>query len=231
MSDPFARPGPRIERVSHEGRDVWVKRAETLQGLHRVLKGDPRSGFEREKAALQSMQGRGLPVPDLVASGDGYFATEAVGENLLALMRREGQSSPAFHRALGAGAAALARLHGAGVSHGRPNLKDICWKNGDVRFIDFERASPSRNTAKGHATDLLLFVYNTMAETGGNSSEAEIAITAYRENDTAGIWPLAVARAKRMQALRYLVLLLPRRIRSKKDYATVWPFFEKFSKS
>lgn len=232
MPDPFAAgpDAPRIAKTTHEGREVWIKRPERLTGRMRWQKGDPAAAFDRERRAHQRLADLGLPVPRIVASTSDYIATEAAGPSLLTLMRRHGPDHPTFTTALTDAATALAAFHAAGVSHGRPNLKDICWQDGDVRFLDFERAHPSRDTIRGHTEDLLLFFYNAIAETRDTRPTIDKAADAYRNADTKGIWHRAQRRAGWLAPLRHLMALLPAKYRTKKDFAAVEPFFAFFAK-
>ena len=77
------------------------------------------------------------------------------------------------------------------MSHGRPSPKDICWDGARVTFLDFERYDSKRNTPRGHAIDLILFVFSGLSIAQGPCPEMDAAIAAYRARDPGGIWDRA----------------------------------------
>ncbi|WP_148085636.1 hypothetical protein [Palleronia sp. THAF1] len=130
----------------------------------RLQKGNPDKAFRTERSAHLRLSNRGLPVPRLLRHDDEAFVTADSGPNLQMLVRK-GRLQPAEqHDALLAAATGLGVLHAAGVSHGRPGLKDICWKDGRVTFVDFERALPRRDIPSGHAMDALVFFHSLLSE-------------------------------------------------------------------
>ncbi|CAN0593854.1 unnamed protein product, partial [Ectocarpus sp. 12 AP-2014] len=209
MSNPFT-PDPdlaakiasgsgRIESIEHQERTLWVKRPEKLHGKLRLYKGDPAKAFRAEQEAVQRFADKGLPIAPLVAVGDGFIAFEDAGEPLKNLLRFEDHTLEERIAMMEGAATALAAFHASGISHGRPNLKDILWQNGKARFIDFERASRARDTAKGHAEDVILFFFSAFAELDNSSVEIEAARKAYIAAGGAAFWDLAVARMARFK--------------------------------
>lgn len=191
-------PG-RVSRLEVDGRTFWVKQRETLDLRRRLQKGDPSKGFERERAALHRLAAIGAPVPPVVAEGEDFFALPDCGQPLNQILQHGVGTDAERIEVFRAAGTALSDLHRRGISHGRPNLKDICWQDGTITFIDLERYSEDRNTPKGHMQDLIMFVFNAHAVAGGPTAEVDAAIAAYRAHDTAGIWAAAEGWCRKMR--------------------------------
>lgn len=184
---------PRIERVERDGRILWIKRAERLSLRMRVQKGDPLAAFAEERAAHLHFLALGLPLPAIVEDGPDFMVTEDGGPTLRHLLWKENDG---FDTALGAAAAGLARFHGAGVTHGRPALKDICWKDGRVTFLDFERAG--RGTPD---LDLLVFLFSITADSHCDRRLFEHGRDAYLTAGDPAVWEAARTRVRRFRLL------------------------------
>ncbi|WP_169583491.1 BUD32 family EKC/KEOPS complex subunit [Rhodobacter capsulatus] len=211
------------------GQAGWVKRVEQVGLRLRLQKGDPRRLFEAERRAYLSLQDAHLPFPKVLAEGPDHFVLADAGPTLRSLLRASGSEAPEVRRALLAGATALARLHGAGYSHGRPNLCDICWKDGQITFIDLEKYRPRHNTPGGHVWDLLLFFFDLCAETGRIDAAVLAARDAYRAADTKGIWPAAVRRMRLLRPALTMVAWLTRPLRHKRDFRAIAPLMALFA--
>lgn len=224
----IASGSARVEKISHNGRDLWVKRPEVLHGKLRLYKGDPVRAFCAERDAFSTLAGKDLPIAKLVAAGDNFIVFEDAGISLKDLLRY--QDHPLADRiAMMEGAArALARLHLAGVSHGRPNLKDIMWQDGRARFIDLERASPSRNTAKGHAEDVILFFFSAFAELDDSAAEIEAARKAYIAAGAEPFWQLAVKRMGKLGWAYRISRLATPFLGGGRDFQAIKPTFAFF---
>lgn len=182
----------RISQLEHDGQTVWVKKREHLTLRLRLQKGNATAAFLAERDALHRLQTAGVPVPKIIAEGPDYFATADSGPSLkYLLMVQNGSAAGDFDAYLAAGRQ-LALMHQKHLSHGRPSLKDICWKNGRITFLDFERFHDKRNTPKGHMQDLVMMIFSAYAITGSNCPEIDALIKGYRENDPANIWQAAV---------------------------------------
>jgi len=176
-----------VQKVAHRGQFVWVKRRETLSALRRLQKGNAATGFEAERRALHEWHRLHAPAPAILAEGDDFIALQDSGTPLSVLLGQPGDHLPAFQCA----GRSLAALHTRQISHGRPSLKDICWDGTQITFIDLERYAVARNTPKGHAMDVVMFVFNGLAVGRGITPEMQGAIDSYRANDPGGIWHLA----------------------------------------
>lgn len=220
----------RVGQVEVDGRPGWRKEVETLRLSLRLRKGDPRKGFEREKATYLSLQGKGLPVPELLDVGEDFFVTADAGINLNRIRKANLETPEVFHKALADGAAALARLHNGGFCHGRPALKDICWQDGTITFIDLDNARPGDMDGRGYARDLLIFLFTAISETGGVGPEISAAARAYQEADTQGVWALAVARAKRLNRWRWALWPVVKLLNGKREFRAILPFLDFMTK-
>jgi tRNA A-37 threonylcarbamoyl transferase component Bud32 len=199
-----AQTTERIERLEHQGQFVWVKREERLSLRMRLQKGAAASAFERERAALRRLSRLGVPAPPILAEGPDFFVIPDSGISLQTMVREnlgaEGERRAAFVAA----AQGLAQLHARHVSHGHPRLKDICWKDGRITFIDFERFSDQLNKPRGHARDLATFVFSAIAEAGGPTADLDAARDAYRAADGQGIWDVARDLVRSLRFIEWL---------------------------
>jgi len=211
LLDRAAATTRRIERLAHQGQFVWVKREEQLSLRMRLQKGPGASAFERERQALHRLMDLDVPAPPILAEGPDFFVIPDSGIPLQEMVRKDlgadGERSTAFAEA----ARALAGLHALGVSHGHPRLKDICWKDGRITFIDFERFSDKLNTPYGHARDVATFVFSAIAEAGRATPELDRAREAYRAADPGRIWEGAQDLVRRLRFMDWLTWPLQHR--------------------
>lgn len=214
----------RIERTVVSGQPGWIKRVEEVGLRLRLQKGDPRRLFEAERRAYRSLQQAHLPFPKVLAEGPDHFVLADAGPTVRSLLRAAGPEAPEVRAALVAAATTLARLHAAGYSHGRPNLCDICWKDGQITFIDLEKYRPRLNSRSGHVWDLLIFFFDLCAETGRVDAAVLAARDAYRAADTKGIWDAAAARMRALHPLWALAIRMTRPLRHKRDFRALRPF-------
>ena len=124
----------------------------------------------------------------VVSEGPDYFAITDSGPTLKQLLQGLHGPSIAHLAAYKAAGKQLALLHKQRLSHGRPSVKDICWQDGRITFLDFERFHDKRNTPKGHMQDLVMMVFSAYAVMGRDCPEIDALITGYRGHDPAEIW-------------------------------------------
>jgi tRNA A-37 threonylcarbamoyl transferase component Bud32 len=196
----------RVSKLEHQGQYFWVKRKEEKMSLRfRLQKGSAARKFDQERAALHRLAEVQAHVPVIVAEEPNLVVLPDYGHSLEAIfLGRNGESAAQKERALADGAAALASLHAQNVTHGRPYLRDICWKDGQATFIDFEYYRESQNSTYGHARDVVIFFSNGLAVAGKPSRELEIARDVYRESDPNGIWDHAQVLVRRMRWMNWL---------------------------
>jgi hypothetical protein len=211
----------RIARTLQDGRAYWIKRQEALNGLMRIQKGNPEKAFAREIKALRELGGRGLPVPELVAQGAGFLVVPDCGPSLNLVLRDKDVPAAEKLRAMTAAGAALARLHGAGVAHGRPSIRDFCWQNGEITLIDWERYRPGPASRSRLRLDALIFVFNIYALTRSDTPEAEAAIDAYRAGAPAGLWDDAARLCRRLRWVDLLTRVQQRRDAGRGEFRAI----------
>lgn len=215
-------PGPRVERIEDNGRVFWIKRPEVLSLRMRLQKGDPVRAFAEEVAAHVAFAEQGLPVAPVVLATEAVLVTEDCGPQLKHLARA---GAAGFPDGLAAAAKALAEMHLAGHAHGRPSLKDICWRDGRIAFLDLERAGRTKNLARAQSFDVLVLIFSTAVETGGNLSAMTLARDAYRDAGGAETLERAQTRARRFAPLAWLLRPIFRALRGNREFDAVAPFF------
>ncbi len=181
----------RVGRFEVDGQVFWIKRVDRPNLINRLQKGPPLAAFDADLAAMKSLLARGIPVPQIVAEGPGIFVTLDSGPTLEGILRDQAGSVEDRIRAFSAAGAALAAMHRAGVSHGRPVLRDLCWKDGHITVLDFENYRPHRNRKKDFRLDLIIFVFSCYAQQRVELPEIAAAKAAYRADDPGGIWQMA----------------------------------------
>ncbi|MEP2784196.1 MAG: lipopolysaccharide kinase InaA family protein [Pseudoruegeria sp.] len=201
----------RISQINANGQHVWIKRNVPERLRRRLFKGNTSKAFEAERTAIHTLQTIGAPVPHILAEGHDFMAFSDSGQTLHEMLRRRHGTQAERVIAFEAAGKALAKLHNSGYSHGRPAVRDMCWKDGCVTFLDLERYSPRRNTAKGHRNDLIIFVYSLFSCAGEDTPEAQIACQAYRDSDEYGHWNAAALLCSRMGFLDWTTRPLQKR--------------------
>lgn len=194
----LAQSNARISKITVAGTDIWIKRNLPERLRRRLTKGDTAKAFEAERAALHLLGAAGAPVPPILCEGADYFAVPDCGPTLHSMLRHATTEDPQRVAIFEKAAIALAELHQAGFSHGRPAIRDISYKDGQICFLDLERFAAKRNTAKGHRNDLITFVHSIFACRGIDTPEARAAIQAYQNADQIGLWPMAQAYCNRL---------------------------------
>ncbi|KPU84956.1 hypothetical protein JI58_00525 [Marinosulfonomonas sp. PRT-SC04] len=194
----------RVSKLTHHGELIWVKQLEKLSLRMWLQKGNPKTAFTAERNALLRLQTAGVPVPVIVAQGPGYFATADSGPSLKQLFQGA-DGPPADHLdAYQAAGKQLALMHKRKLSHGRPSIKDICWKDRRITFLDFERFHEKRNTPKGHMQDLVMMIFSAYAVMQRDGPEIDALIKGYRDHDPADIWQAAARWCAKMHWLDIL---------------------------
>jgi tRNA A-37 threonylcarbamoyl transferase component Bud32 len=186
----------RVQRLELNGRTVWIKRqgSKTLPplvalqgffaGLFRVpvLRPSPQLPPEamqaRELARIGAFADAGFPVPKIVYASATAMVMSDVGPTIAYRMKMLRRSDPVAHDAMLVQVAeALGRVHAAGLSHGRPHVRDFFLKDGTVGFMDFEEDPASvMPLAVAQARDVLLYflVVTSMALDAGATCPAAL---------------------------------------------------------
>ena len=179
-----------------------MKQAEHLSLRWRLQKGDPQRALQVERAGLSTLGRMGLPVARLVAAGPGFLATAAAGEPVAEMFATHGATAEAPLAALSAAGTALAVMHGAGVAHGRPALRDACWDGHRVRFIDLEHYQPGPAAPGRMARDLLVLLHSVMLMRVEPGPELAATLAGWRAQAPPGLWDEVRRQAERLQRLR-----------------------------
>jgi len=146
----------------------------------------------------------------VLAEGPDFVLTEDVGLPVATLLRDPATSEPDRHRALAEGAQALARLHRAGLAHGRPKIRDICWQaDRGAALIDFELFNPAAGP-KAQARDAILFLHSVLQLQRRRDAYFDTAAEAYRAAAPAGIWEEMRRRVDRVRWVAPLARLVLR---------------------
>lgn len=195
-------PRLRVQRLDLPGLgNVWLKQAERLSLRLRLQKGDPVRAFEAERQALRTLGRLGLPVAPVLAEGADFLVLPDLGANLLALLRDEAVAQDARLAGFAAAGAALGRLHRAGIAHGRPVLRDICWDGRAARLIDLERCAPGGAGPRARAADVVMLVQSWFTERPEPGPELAAFLAAWQAEAGDGAAAGVRALARRLRWL------------------------------
>lgn len=196
----LAEPPRRVRRLDlADGRRFWLKRVERLSGRLRLQKGDPERAFAAERDGLRALNAAGVPVAGVAAEGPDWVLMPDAGPTLPEVVAdtdcREADKLRAFAEA----GRALGRLHWAGMAHGRPAVRDVCWDGRTARFIDLERFRQAKRAGFWQAADVVMFAQTAFTLWPEDGRWLEAALGAYAQNAPEG----ALAGARRLA--RWLV--------------------------
>jgi tRNA A-37 threonylcarbamoyl transferase component Bud32 len=191
----LADPPRRVQRLElPDGRRFWLKRVERLQGRLRLQKGDPTRAFAAEREGLRALAAKGLPVAEVAREGPDWVLMPDAGPVLPAMVADVARSEAEKLAAFGKAGQALGRLHWAGLVHGRPAVRDICWDGNEARFIDLERFRRGRRGGLWQAVDVVMFAQTAFTLWPDDGRWLDAALETYAVNAPDG----AMARAARL---------------------------------
>ncbi len=189
MSDPdldaaltsaLAEPPQRVRAVVlADGRRFWLKRVERLSGRLRLQKGDPARAFAAEREGLRMLAAAGLPVAGVAAEGPDWVLMPDAGPVLTAVVVDPARGEAETLAAFAAAGRALGRLHWAGMAHGRPAVRDVCWDGREARFIDLERFRRASRAGFWQAADVVMFAQTAFTAWPEDARWLEAALGAY----------------------------------------------------
>lgn len=195
LAKALAEPPQRVRAVVlPDGRRFWLKRVERLSGRLRVQKGDPARAFAAEREGLRVLASAGLPVAGVAAEGPDWVLMPDAGPVLTEVVADEGIGEVEKLRAFAEAGRALGRLHWAGMAHGRPAVRDVCWDGQVARFIDLERFRRAERAGFWQAADVVMFAQTAFTAWPEDARWLEAALGAYAENAPEG----AMAAVRRL---------------------------------
>lgn len=195
LNAALAEPPRRVRRVDlSDGRRFWLKRVERLTGVMRVQKGDPERAFAAEREGLHALADAGLPVAAIAAEGPDWVLMPDAGPVLPEVVADSGRSEGEKLAAFGQAGRALGLLHWAGLVHGRPAVRDICWDGVEARFIDLERFRPGARGGVRQAADIVMFAQTCFTQWPDDARWLDGALTSYAVNAPEG----AMGRVRRL---------------------------------
>lgn len=180
LSAALAAPPVRVRAVAlRDGRRFWLKRVERLSGRLRLQKGDPARAFAAEREGLLALGAAGLPVAGVVAAGPDWVLMPDAGPVLPEVVGDPARDEAEKLRAFAEAGRALGRLHWAGMAHGRPAVRDVCWDGREVRFIDLERFRRAGRAGFWQAADVVMFAQTAFTLWPEDGRWLEAALDAY----------------------------------------------------
>ena len=195
LTAALAEPPRRVRALAlPDGRRFWLKRVERLSGRLRVQKGDPAKAFAAEREGLHALASAGLPVAGVVAEGPDWVLMPDAGPVLPEVVGDPGRSEAEKQRAFAEAGRALGRLHWAGMAHGRPAVRDVCWDGQEARFIDLERFRRARRAGFWQAADVVMFAQTAFTVWPEDARWLDAALGAYAVNAPDG----AMAAVRRL---------------------------------
>ncbi|MEQ8308282.1 MAG: serine/threonine protein phosphatase [Hoeflea sp.] len=173
-------PGLRIAPIELPGRRVWIKRFDIeplalAKRLHWLvspvlyppfLRGSEpalgEAGVERESLRILAFRAAGFRTPDILYRNGAMLILSDVSPVLThELAAASGDRRQTLLLKL---FTSLGRMHGAGLVHGRPHLRDMSLNNGEICFFDFEEApETTMPLADAQARDLWLVMLPVVA--------------------------------------------------------------------
>lgn len=167
----------RVQCLDLPHRRLWIKRQGlkvlpplvSIQGglaaLLRIpfLRPSPQLAPEamqaREIARMRAFAEAGFPVPRILYASKIAMVMSDVGPTLQQILKEMRSDHPERHDALLVKAARqLGRVHAAGLSHGRPHVRDFFLRDGEVGFMDFEEdPAAAMPLGMAQARDVLLY--------------------------------------------------------------------------
>ncbi|MFO1203248.1 MAG: serine/threonine protein phosphatase [Tabrizicola sp.] len=180
LTDALAEPPQRVRAlVLADGRRFWLKRVERLSGRLRLQKGDPMRAFAAEREGLRMLAEAGMPVAGLAAEGPDWLLMPDAGPVLSQIVADAGRNEAEKLRACVEAGRALGRLHWAGMAHGRPAVRDVCWDGQEARFIDLERFRRAKRAGFWQAADVVMFAQTAFTAWPEDARWLEAALGAY----------------------------------------------------
>lgn len=195
LTEALAEPPQRVRAlVLPDGRRFWLKRVERLSGRLRLQKGDPARAFAAERDGVRALEAAGLPVAGIAAEGPDWMLMPDAGPVLPEVVADPARGEAEKLAAFAAAGRALGLLHWAGMAHGRPAVRDVCWDGSEARFIDLERFRRARRAGFWQAADVVMFAQTAFTAWPEDDGWLEAALASYVPNAPEG----AMAAVRRL---------------------------------
>lgn len=170
-------PRERVIPFYHEGRKYWIKKKQG-NGRNQWAKASESHQFYYEAAHIM-MAARLVPsVPDMVLLTDDCMVLRDAGYNAAEWLRGRSGDDVKRHILYEAGAA-LARLHEAGLFHGRPALRDMTWNGEKIVFLDWENRPFFKDLERRQCMDVVLFFQGMYRESWMKEDWLDAAFAGY----------------------------------------------------
>jgi len=168
-------PQEEIFPVSHAGERYWFKRGRPtgstalhalgyrltkLPFLRPVERKSASEAAAREAEKLRRLAHKGLPVPEVIAEGEGFFVMSDRGGELARKLKRADREEG--DRWLAGVVDALAALHRAGEYHGASQIRNfVLNEKEEAGIIDFEESFDAQSDLEAlQFRDLFLLLYS-----------------------------------------------------------------------
>lgn len=171
-------PDKRVLPLSFDGMNYFIKRRMS-NGRNAFAKQNPSSAFWCEAYKITMVNSRLPLAPKIVLFDEDFFVMENVGRPLQSIAKGEEYIDVRLDAFTKAGEG-LARLHAAGLHHGRPALRDIAYnlKTKAITLLDWENEKKFIH-APAAVLDLFLFIHSCFREKWSDSSLLDAALTGY----------------------------------------------------
>lgn len=191
-----------------DGRRFWLKRVERLSGRLRLQKGDPAKAFAAERQGLRALADAGLPVTGVVAEGPDWVLMPDAGPILPEVVADPSPAEAEKLRAFAEAGRALGQLHWAGMAHGRPAVRDVCWDGREARFIDLERFRRARRGGFWQAADVVMFAQTAFTLWPEDGRWLDAALASYAVSAPEGAMAAVRRLARGLAPLGWLASFL-----------------------
>lgn len=184
MADQMIRDNPSKRIISFKLNDekYWIKR-KLGNGRNQLVKYSVEKEFYYEIARMTiARQAHPELVPAIEVLTPDYMVTKDGGPTLKNWLG-SGETEEEKENLLEETGRALASLHGSGIVHGRPALRDITWKDGKLTFLDWENRLYSQDKEEQKAIDFLLLMQGVYRENYDQEKERVLSLMkGYRGN-------------------------------------------------
>ena len=165
----------RVIRTEIKGKTYFIKRR--IRGRNSFLKGSGELTFLRELHKINIVNERIDLAPHIVDYGLDYFVLQSAGQALNDIHNDTEDQDYVFELA----GHYLAQLHGQGLYHGRPAIRDICYDPATehITFIDWENKEHTSTYIAPAEVDLFLFIHSFFREHYDRPSYVKSALRGY----------------------------------------------------